>query len=93
MLKLRRPVERARLLEADVRLVEAQRRERVLDRVVRLGLDVLLEDEPGEEAEREPPLPRVDKVQVDRVDDLFGRDEDVWRRSVVRNGAQRERWW
>ncbi|KAK5159136.1 hypothetical protein LTR16_012407, partial [Cryomyces antarcticus] len=62
----------------------AQRRPRVLDAVVPvllLGLNVLFQQVPGEEAQREAALARADEEEVHGVDDLGARDVDV-------NGAE-----
>ena len=48
-----------------------------LDRVVLAELDVVLEQEEGQEPERHLPLPGRTVVQVDRVQNLFWRDKDV----------------
>ena len=40
-------------------------------------MDVLLEDEPGEETEGKPSLTAPDEVQINCVDDLLRRDVDV----------------
>lgn len=60
-----------------VGLVEPQRRVRVLDRVVRLRLDVLAKDEPRQEPERETTVARTQKIQIDRVDHLVRWNEYV----------------
>ena len=65
-------------LQLAVALVQLQGGARVLDRVVRaLALDVLAEDDPGEEAEGDLALAGDEVVDVDRVDDLRARDVDV----------------
>ncbi len=53
----------------EVLLVEAQRRARVLDRVVRLALDALPQELGGEEAQRDLPL-LLEAPQLHRVDHL-----------------------
>ena len=58
--------------------VQLECRERVLNRVVCVRLDVLLQDEPSQETQRQSSLAVLEVVQVDGVDDLFWRDEDVW---------------
>jgi hypothetical protein len=71
-------------LEALKREPEPERRERVLYRVVsvaRVGLDLLVEDEPGQEAEREPAVARLHEVNVDSVENVVRRDKDVWAHS------------
>lgn len=65
------------LLKVVVRLVQIQRRPRVLDRIVRVRLDVLAEHKPREEAQRQPPLPRFQEVQIDRIDHLLRRHKDI----------------
>ena len=69
-----RVVDRARLLQLEVLLVEGQSRLRVLDRVVLVGHAVghlLAEEVPREEAEREAARAGDPEV-VDRVDHLRG---------------------
>ena len=58
-------------------LIQLERGQRVLDRVVGIRLDILVEHEPGQEAERQPALAVLEVIQVDSVDDLFWRNEDV----------------
>lgn len=58
-------------------LVEKVRMARVLDRVVLLCLDVLLQQEPRQEAEGELAAASGDGVDVDCVKHLFRRNEDV----------------
>ena len=77
-------VERALRLELQVDLVQLQCRERVLDRVVRVRLDVFLEDEPGQETQRQSSLAVLEVIQVNGVDDLLWRDEDVWNMDRVK---------
>jgi hypothetical protein len=64
-------------LEPLVVLVKLQGGPGVLDRVVRVGLDARVQDSVGEEAQRELALALRQVVDVDRVDDLRGRDVDV----------------
>lgn len=70
-------IERAFILELQMHLIQLERGQRVLDRVVGIRLDVLVEHEPGQEAERQPALAVLEVIQVDSVDDLFWRNEDV----------------
>lgn len=66
---------------------DANRQETNLYRVVLPELDVILEEEPREEAERHFPLSCRAVIKVDRVEDLFWRDEDVCaRRQKGRRG-------
>lgn len=82
-------------LESLVVLVQLERCPRVLDRVVRVGLDRRVQDGVGEEPQRQLALPRGEVVNVDRVDDLMRRDVDVCTRvtvsSVGRSGRQPRR--
>lgn len=72
---------------------QRERGARVLDRVVRLLLDRLVQHKPREEAQREAPLPLDAEVDVDRVEHLLWRDEDVcggrseWEGGEGRKGA------
>ena len=47
-------IERAFILELQMDLIQLERGQSVLDRVVGIRLDVLVEHEPGQEAERQP---------------------------------------
>lgn len=53
-----------------------------LDRVVLAELDVVLEQEEGEEPERHLSLPSGRVVEVHGIEHLFGRDKDVWRKKT-----------
>jgi hypothetical protein len=63
----------------------------VLDRVVRIGLDGGVEDRPCEEAKGEFALSKGKMINVDSVDNLVGRDVDVWRRREDQLGPSRRR--
>ena len=71
-------VERTLCLQLQVNLVQPESGQRILDGVVRFGLDVLLQDVPCQEAERQSSLTGMDEVQVYRVDDLFWGNKDVY---------------
>lgn len=69
-------------LESLIESIKSPSRARVLDRIVAVAglgtrLDILFEQEPGEESEGEFARVRGGVVQVYRVDHLRGRDVDV----------------
>ena len=70
-------VKRALGLQLQMNLVQLQCGQGVLDGIVRVGLDVLVEDEPRKETERQPSLAVLQVVQVNGVDDLFWWDMNV----------------
>lgn len=65
------------LLELLIQLVQQESVPCVLDRVVSMRLNVLLEKEPGEEAERQFSALARDGINVDSVQDLFRGNEYV----------------
>lgn len=71
-------VKDALFLEFIVCLVQPQCGARIFDRVVCVRLDILSEDEPREETERETALAVTEEVEVDGVNHLVGRDENVY---------------
>ena len=77
-------LEAAVRLEVPIQPVQQQRVPRVLDRVMGVGLDVLFQKEPREKAEGQLALSARDGVDVNRVHDLVGRDEDVDRPEILR---------
>ena len=64
-------------LELVIGIVESKCAPGVLDRVVRVRLDVLAKHEPRKKAERQPALPSLEEVQVHGVNDLLRWDKDV----------------
>lgn len=64
-------------LEIFVRLIKHQSRSRVLDRVVRVGLDVLVKHKPRKETKRKTTLTLSQEVKIYRVVHLLWRDVDV----------------
>uniref|UniRef100_A0A182IMQ3 Uncharacterized protein n=1 Tax=Anopheles atroparvus TaxID=41427 RepID=A0A182IMQ3_ANOAO len=76
--------------EPQVVLVQLQRRPRVLDRVVRLRLDLGAEKLPGEKAQRHHAMVRQVE-QVHRIDDLLRRHDDVDHAEVVLEAVPNER--
>jgi len=76
-------VENTLLLKVLESLVELQSRARVLDRVVRICLNVLVKHKPGEETKRKATLAFSQKVKIHRIYHLLWRDVDVYKRPIV----------
>ena len=70
-------VERTLCLQLQVNLVQPESGQRILDGIVGVSLDILLQHEPSEEAQRQSTLTVLQVVQIDGVNDLFRRHEDV----------------